>query len=342
MTKNLPLKAIGFGVIALLIVVLGAFISFQALNVTSEKELVVGEFVGGLTTMSIMRAQSLWEKYNVKVTVKSFTTPNALATALMNGEVDVTTGTPETYAKLNSNGTINFYIIGVEYTLLQQIVVKNDSGITSIQDLAGKKIGVLKASGTYALFQSFMDQIYGISDVETNFFSEVVNGFPGALIDSLARGDIDAAILWEPDISKAKAQYPSFKTLVTFEDLYRQASNTTDTAPMVLWFASKKAVETKSSLIKKFLDSQKEAVEIIRNQAESAKQAFLADTNLGLTNESVEILYSAVKGKFMEYTLTASVKDSIRAVWKVFYNGGQSFYLTEDPSKLPDTVFWSP
>ncbi len=337
-TKNIPYKAIGLGLLVVLIIMAGSFLAFQSLFKSSPDELVVGEFVGGLTTMSIMRNQGLWEKYDVTVVVKQFTTPNALATALIKGEVDVTTGTPETYARLNEASNITFRIIGVEYTLLQQVLVRNDSGINSITDLQGKKIGVLTASGTYALFQSLMDKVHGIDDVESYF--QVVNGFPGALIDSLINKEIDAAILWEPDISKAKTLDEDLKTLVTFEDLYKQATNSTESAPMVLWFASNKAISEKAELIQRFLEAQQEAVQIIKNDVEKAKTSLLNDQNLGLDQTSVGLLYEAVKDKFMEYTLTTNVKTAIRNAWNVFYNDGKSTYLTQDPSTLPDSVFW--
>ncbi len=337
-SKNFPLKTLGLAFFAVVIIIVGAFATFQVFFASSPEELVVGEFVGGLTTMSIMRDQGLWEEQGLSVVVKQFTTPNALATALVKGEVDVTTGTPETYARLNTATNMSFRIIGVEYTLLQQILVRNDSGITSITDLQGRKVGVLTASGTYALFQSLMDKVYGISDVESYF--QIVNGFPGALINSLMNGEIDAAILWEPDISKAKTMDPRLTTLVTFESLYMQAANVTESAPMVLWFASVKAIEEKSDLITKFLAAQKEAVRIITNEPSTAKNAFLNDENLGLNDTSVSILYDAVKDRFMEYPLTESVKSRIKTVWDVFYNNGKSTYLTEDPSSLPDDVFW--
>ncbi len=332
------MKALGIGFLVVIIIFAGAFVVFQTLFSSSPEELVVGEFVGGLTTMSIMKDQGLWEKHGVNVVVKEFTTPNALATAIIKGEVDVTTGTPETYARLNTETNISFRIIGVEYTLLQEILVKNDSGITSITDLQGKKIGVLTASGTYALFQSLMDKVYNIDDVESYF--QIVNGFPGALINSLINGEIDAAILWQPDIAKAKALDPSLTTLITYEELYKQAANTTESAPMVLWFASNKAIEEKGALINKFLEAQKEAVQIIKNDTTTAKNAFLNDENIDLNETSVDLLYEATKDKFMEYPLTDSVKASVRKAWDVFYNNGHGTYLTEDPSSLPDEVFW--
>ncbi len=332
--QNFPLKTVGIMVIVLLSIFTGIFI-FVNLNHTDSNTLVYGDYVGGLTTAGIMEAQNLWQQNNMSVKVNNYTSPNLISTALLKNEVDITTGTPETYAKLNQDG-IHFKIIGEEYALLQEVIVRNDSSFKNITDLKGKSIGVLKASGTYSYFSSLVDQVYNISNVETYF--KMVNGYPSVLIDSLAKGQLDAIILWQPDIAKAFTLHPEFKTLTTFQDMYKQIEgNSATIPPMVLWFASENAIQNKAVQLKQFMELQKKVVENFNTNPDMIKSAF--KSYFGYDDITATNLFNQVKDKFVPYTLNDTVINTIRTDWKVFWNNGNCQYLTQDPTLLPKSVF---
>ena len=134
--KNFPVRTAGILVIVLIVALSSIYIvinGFPGTQIDKSQTLVYGDYVGGLTTAGIMSSANLWENNNMSVQMNNYTTPNDLATALLKNEVDITTGTPETYAKLNQDG-VHFKIVGQEYALLQEIIVKNDSGINTIQE----------------------------------------------------------------------------------------------------------------------------------------------------------------------------------------------------------------
>lgn len=332
--RNFPLKTVGIMVVILVSVFAGVYV-YTSLKHTDSNTLIYGDYVGGLTTAGIMEAKNLWQKNNMSVQVNNYTSPNLISTALLKNEVDITTGTPETYAKLNQDG-VHFKIIGQEYALLQEIIVRNDSGFKNLTSLKGMRIGVLKASGTYSYFSSLVDQVYNITNVETYF--QMVNGYPSVLIDQLAKGQLDAIILWQPDIAKALTLHPEFTVLTTFQDMYKQIEgNTATIPPMVLWFASENALQHKAAQLKQFMELQKQVVEDFTTHPDMIISAFKG--YFGYDNVTATNLFNQVKDKFVPYTLNSTVINVVRTDWKVFWNNGKCTYLSQDPNTLPDSVF---
>ncbi len=336
--EHFPIKTAGVLVIILVIVLSGVFIAINGIPFTSKdnsQKLIYGDFVGGLTTAGVMESENLWAKNGMSVTVNNYTAPNDLANALQLNEVDITTGTPETYAKLNSQNNINFKIIGEEYVLLQEVIIRNDSNFHKLTDLQGKKLGVLTSSGTFSYFSSLVSQLYNISDVNSYF--QIVNDPPAVLIDALESKQLDAIILWQPDVAKAETIYPNLVPLITFQDMYEQVSGNTNIPPMVLWFASNNALQTKAAELKKFMDLQKTVVGYFTTNASLIKDSFKKYFNYN--DNEANNLFSQVKDKFRPYTLNSTVIDSIRNNWEIFYDHGKSQYITKDPALLPDSCF---
>ena len=81
----------------------------------------------------------------------------------------------------------------------EQLVVRKDSGIASLADLKGKKIGVpFVSTAHYQLLAALEDAGVATSEVE------ILNMAPPAVAAAWERGDIDATFIWDPVLSKAK------------------------------------------------------------------------------------------------------------------------------------------
>ena len=81
----------------------------------------------------------------------------------------------------------------------EQLVAHNDSGVSTIADLKGKKVGVPFVSTThYHLLAALEDAGLSSGDVE------VLNMAPPAVAAAWERGDIDATFIWDPVLSKVK------------------------------------------------------------------------------------------------------------------------------------------
>jgi len=81
------------------------------------------------------------------------------------------------------------------------VVGRRDRGITRVQDLQGKKIGVTKGSiGEY-----FMDRFFVMNGLSINNVT-VVNLPPADLVGALVRGNIDASFSPEPYVYQMRQQ----------------------------------------------------------------------------------------------------------------------------------------
>jgi len=73
------------------------------------------------------------------------------------------------------------------------VIGRRDRGITRVQDLEGKKIGVTK--GTLAEY--FMHRFFVLNGLSLRN-ATIINLQPAELVDAIVRGDIDAAFSFEP------------------------------------------------------------------------------------------------------------------------------------------------
>ena len=78
-------------------------------------------------------------------------------------------------------------------------VGRKDKGITRVQDLEGRKIGVTKGSiGEYFMHRFFVLNGLSLRNVTIVYLQ------PAELVDALVRGDVDAAFSFEPNIYKMR------------------------------------------------------------------------------------------------------------------------------------------
>lgn len=102
----------------------------------------------------------------------------------------------------------------------EQLVAREGSGVETVADLKGKKIGVPFVSTThYQLLYALQDAGLGPND------AEVLNMAPPAVAAAWERGDIDATFIWDPVLSQVKK---NGKVLVSAGELAQKGRPTFD------------------------------------------------------------------------------------------------------------------
>lgn len=93
-------------------------------------------------------------------------------------------------------------IIGIAYNgeQTEAVLVPENSDISSVKDLKGKKIGLVVGS----IAQNFVDVLLKENDLTTQDV-ELVNLSTGEQQQALAAGQVDAVATWEPTITKIEA-----------------------------------------------------------------------------------------------------------------------------------------
>lgn len=157
--------------------------------------------VVNIGTMNLVNGDLIaqYEEYyenelGVEVNLVTFESGKDVNTALAAGSIDI--------SELGSSPTAQGIANGVDYEVFwigdvigaaESLAVKNDSGISSIEDLVGKKVATPFASTSHYSLLNALSQA-GISETDV----ELLDLQPADIYAAWTRGDIDAAYVWYP------------------------------------------------------------------------------------------------------------------------------------------------
>lgn len=136
-----------------------------------------------------------YRQNNLNVIIKDFESGKQATDAMLSGQADISTATDFVFVS-NAFGHSDLRTIGsISTAKTCELVARKDRSITTPKDLKGKTIGITKKSigefmlGRFLLFNDvFLEQV------------RIIDLTPSELIRSMASGQIDAALTWDPNI----------------------------------------------------------------------------------------------------------------------------------------------
>lgn len=219
----------------------------------------------------VAQAEGYFEEEGIELESVRFTSGRRALEALIGGQLDVAfmAEYPVSIASMREQPFGTFTTLS-RYTA-NRLISKASIGFESIEDLAGKKIGTTKGSNT----EFFTERLLETSNVE----AEVINVSPPDIVPALARGDIDAGIMF-PDFyaSAAKALGDDYRE-------YRSDS-------YIAWFvlsATPEMLNDRADELTGFVRALVKAEAFIKENPANAQKA-LADAMEGLM--SLELIES--------------------------------------------------
>ncbi len=296
------------------------------------KKIRMGTLQGGISTLDVVEKTSMGKNYGVKVEVIRFAkTPDILA-ALAKNEIDGAIIPAEMAAKLIEKG-IGLRIIAVDM-MQNQAIISMKEGVKSPEDLKGRIVAAVVPSGTYKMFKAYMRTVYGIEVVESTQPVQgriaVVNVPPGSILVALEKGDVDAAVIWEPFVSKALVR--GAHIVADYQSLWRKSGAKGDPV-MLVWVVTEKFASENPKLARILAQLQNQAAKTwVRDK--NLVENILMGPLYRLSSKEAETLYERVV--INTRLLDKSLVESIREEWKIAWQGG---YLPENPDKIPDSVF---
>lgn len=218
-----------------------------------------------------------FEKENLSVELVKFDAPNLLIDSMISGKIDAcvacATGITEIAENKNPGKQKIFMVIGAgskDNTSNDVLAVKNDSGITSIADLKGKKIGNLPGIQFRTIARHILAQ-NGLTDKDIT----LVDIATQLQVQALASKQVDALITLEPVLTILKAQNIG-KALIT--------------GPMIQyisdpWYGADSAITTKfitghSDAAKQLISVFAHSVDDIKNNPTGTRQYLVGFTSL--------------------------------------------------------------
>lgn len=141
----------------------------------------------------IAEDQGFFKKNGLEVTIKDCESGKTAADALIDGEADIATSAGFVFVS-NSFDHRDLRVLGTVATAqVKELIARKDKGITAIDDLIGKKIGVTKKSGAEFLLGVFL--LFNALSYED---VELVGLRPTEIVEAISNGDIDATFTWNP------------------------------------------------------------------------------------------------------------------------------------------------
>lgn len=198
------------------------------------------------SVLAIAKERNLWEAEGIEPSVKVFTNGPIQIQAMGAGSLNFGTIGPGALW-LPASGRAK--VIGVnDIGFSDRVIVQ--SGIGSMADLKGKKVGVPQGtSGDMILRMALTKAGMTIGDIE------MVPMDPATVVAAFTSKQIDGAGIWYPLIDTIKPRVPDMKELASNQDFYPQTSfiNT--------FVARNEIVDENPDLVKKFLRVMKKAMD---------------------------------------------------------------------------------
>jgi NitT/TauT family transport system substrate-binding protein len=137
----------------------------------------------------------------LNVTIKKYDTGFNAVNGLIAREVDVAAASEYVFAGKALNNEPIRALGNIDSYETIFFIARKDKGISSASDLKGKKIGVPRQTGGEFYLGRYLN-LHGISLDDVT----IVDRKPQQLKDSLANGEVDAVVLWEPFVTPIKEQ----------------------------------------------------------------------------------------------------------------------------------------
>jgi len=164
----------------------------------------------------IAREKGYFAKHDLDVDFKLFTAGRLTLDAVMAGAADMcaTAETPMTAAVMSQRPIA---IVARMAKATPTTLVNTASGIKSLQDLKGKKLGVSIGSGTEVYLFNVLAKA-GLKPADATYVNLRPEDMPGAL----ANGSVDAINTWQPHIANAERLMPGKTRVVDTAGIYNE------------------------------------------------------------------------------------------------------------------------
>jgi len=250
----------------------------------------------------IARDSGILAKYGFDADVVLVTGSPRVVQSLIGGSFDyaIPGGTPLLRARVQGADTVILSTI-TDYST-QQIMVHPRSGIQSVEQLKGKKVGVTQYGSEGDAFLRLVLQRAGLKpDIDVQI---IQTGGSGLTVTSLVAGKIDAGAMGGSVTSVLASRKTGAKTLITAQEL-------NVLAPSGVLATTRRKIARSRDEVRRFIQAYVEAIHFLKNNREAAiriMQKYMG----GLPMDIVSQLYDDARDEFPPLPLAR--EEAIQAV----------------------------
>ena len=208
--------------------------------------------------------QGLDKKHGIAVEYRAYPTLDGLFTAIRGKDVDVGFGGWTAFAQFRGKGFPVTMIFPVGRGVTVDVIVPTGSPIKTIADLKGKKVGSFAgAAGTATvLFRVVASKFHGFDPGKSGDLQFAGPGLLPALLD---KGELDAAVMFDPLAAKLVAS-GKYRSIGNLADAYKAG-----TGEEFLWIgysSNDDFMKAEPEALPKFTRAWLEAIEYVKNHPE--------------------------------------------------------------------------
>jgi ABC-type nitrate/sulfonate/bicarbonate transport system substrate-binding protein len=267
----------------------------------------------------IAEEQGYFAENGLNVTVKIFEAGKFAASALFDGEVDVATASDFVFVGKAMTAERIQTVGSIAKSEDHYLIVRKDSGIRQPSDLKGKKIGLTRQTSAEFYFGRYL-QLNGINLGDIT----IIDLKPTQLEESLAKGDVDAVLVWDP------FAYSTEKSLGS-----NVASWPAQNGQMMYWLliAKRQYVTEHPELIERLLNSFNQAGQLAVNYPDKAKK--IVQNRLHTEDTYVERIWPRLRlALSLDQGLIIAMEDESR--WMIDSN----LISNRKMPYYPDYIYW--
>ncbi len=308
MIKSRALKT--FFVAAMMLLTTALFSACGGGNENSSAPKDENETTVVIGTMNLVNGDLIaqYEKWyenelGVKVKLIRFDSGKDIISALASNSIDIgEAGTSPAALAISNNLDIKVIFVGDVIGAAETLVAKNDSGISSVKDLAGKKVATPFASTAhYSLLNAL--KLEGMTEADC----QLLDLQPDDIFAAWQRGDIDAAYVWYPVLGRLME---TGKSITNSEELAAKGIVTADLVVARTPFA-----EEHPDIVKKFVELQLRANDMILENPQNAAKEISSVLEIKESDAAEQItqfkyLRAAEQIDMLENSMAKTLKDT--------------------------------
>jgi NitT/TauT family transport system substrate-binding protein len=243
--------------------------------------------IASLTNVDVAAKTGIFSRNGLDVEVIQFRSGNEAIAAQRGGHVDIVLSIPGTAMNANERG-FDLVLIAQNETAQAQgpgsgaLLVLNDSGISSVSQLVGKKIATSNLHSQYHVAIATVLKKHGVDLSKVTFLELPFSSHP----DALKSKQIDVSACLDPWTTQMRTGgYAKVLAWNYVESIPEQ--------PIGAWYARKEFVDKNADTVARFAKSIRDSIEYMNEDIPRAKKAVADYTGL-----KVELLKDMPLNKF--------------------------------------------
>lgn len=286
-------------IILVIAIVLSSFVYLNSQKPYSGavESITIGLLPNELNTLIyVADNQQYFSSNGLNVTIKDYSSILTAVNGELNGQVDIATASEFVLVGNALNDQSILAIATIDKVDQVSIIGLKDKGITNIQDVAGKKIGVFKGS----VAEFYLGRYLELNGM--NISQVTVVDTSSKVVDFLTNGTVDAVITGQPNINTLKSIFGNEITVFpaqSEQSTYYNALCTNN------WATSH------PELITRFLNSLSQAEQYIANNPGNAKT--IIQNRLNYTSQYITDIWPDHRFSLsLDQSLILSMQDESR------------------------------